>query len=180
MGLEAIAAVHGAISTGLEGHLGGAAAAIADHFVHLTGAIVAAVGVTASGAASGATAGLVLEALLGKESLLRSGKHKFGAAVTALEGLVLIHGGIPPKNCCTLYRVPFSASMVYDRMRDNQRRNEFAYLAGLTWYIIARFYSLVQTWKKILFLPNSFHPAQFYEKQRGLMVCSSRKKGTLE
>ena len=42
LGLEALAAVHGTIATGLEGHLGGAAAAVADHFVHLTGAIVVA------------------------------------------------------------------------------------------------------------------------------------------
>ena len=102
MSLEAIAAVHGAISTGLEGHLGGAAAAIADHFVHLTGAIVAAVGVAASSAASGAAAGLILEALLGEESLLGSGEHEVLAAVTALQRLVLIHDSQPPHNCCTL------------------------------------------------------------------------------
>ena len=152
MGLEAIAAVHGAISTGLEGHLGGAAAAIADHFVHLAGAIVATVSVAARSAAGRAAAGLVLEALFGEESLLGSGEHEVGATIAALEGLVLIHGIIPPKNCCTLYRVPFSASMVYDWMRDNQRRNESAYLVGLTWNIIARFYKVVQSCKKFLFL----------------------------
>ena len=89
---EAIAAVHGTIATGLEGNLGGAAAAVADHFVHLTGSSVAAVLGTTSSAASGAAAGLVLEALLGEESLLGSRENEFVAAVTAGQSLVLIHG----------------------------------------------------------------------------------------
>ena len=73
-------------------------AAIADHFVHLTGAIVATVRVAASSAASGAAAGLILEALLGEESLLGSGEHEVLAAVTALQRLVLIHGfSLPPE-----------------------------------------------------------------------------------
>jgi hypothetical protein len=92
---EAFTAVHGPISAGLEGHLGGAAAAVADHFVHLALTAVAAV-LTTGGAAGGAAAGLVLEALLGVESLFGSGEHEFIAAFTAGEGLVLIHTGKPP------------------------------------------------------------------------------------
>ena len=86
---EAFTAVHGPISTGLEGHLGGGAAAIADHFVHLALATVAAV-LTTGGAAGGAAAGLVLEALFSEESLFGSGDHEFVAAFTAGERLVLI------------------------------------------------------------------------------------------
>jgi len=100
VGLEAVPAVYGPVSTGLEGHLGGAAAAIADHFVHLTGAI-ATLGVPTGGAAGGAAAGLVLEALLSEELLLRGGEDEFCAAVTASEGFVLIHGGVPPDNMVT-------------------------------------------------------------------------------
>ena len=87
---EAIAAVHGPIAPGLEGNLGGAAAAIADHFVHLAFATVAAV-LTTGGAAGGAAAGLVLEALFSEESLFGSGEHEFVAAFTAGERFVLIH-----------------------------------------------------------------------------------------
>ena len=108
LGLEALAAVHGTIATGLEGHLGGAAAAVADHFVHLTGAIVvAAVLGTTGSAASGAAGGLILEALLGEESLLGSGEVELGAAVTAGQGLILVHGGIPPY-ILHPYLLPFS------------------------------------------------------------------------
>ena len=88
---EALTAVHGLVAPGLEGHLGGLAAAIADHVIHLAFATVATV-LTAGGAAGGAAAGLVLEALLGVESLFGSGEDEFGAALTAGEGLVLIHG----------------------------------------------------------------------------------------
>ena len=94
---EAIAAVHGLIATGLEGNLGGAAATIADHFEHLAFAtVVVAIGTT-SGAASGAAAGFVLEALFGVESLFRSGEGEFLTAFTASQSLVLIHGVNPPK-----------------------------------------------------------------------------------
>ena len=88
---EALAAVHGTIATGLEGHLGGAAAAIADHFVHLTGRVAAILGAAGS-TAGGAAAGLILEALFGEESLLAGGENEFVAAVTAGQGLVFIHG----------------------------------------------------------------------------------------
>ena len=92
--VEAIAAVYGTIAMGLERNLGGAAAAIADHFIH--GAIgrtvgIAAVGTTGS-AAGGAAAGLILEALLGVELLLACGEDELSAAVFANQRLVLIHG----------------------------------------------------------------------------------------
>ena len=92
--LEAGAAVDRTITAGLEGNLGGTAAAIADYIVHGTigVAVLVAAGSTTGSAASGATAGLVLEALLGEESLLGSSEHEFGAAVTAGQSLVLIHG----------------------------------------------------------------------------------------
>ena len=92
---EAFTAVHGPIATGLEGHLGGAAATVADHFVHLAFGTVAAI-LTAGSTAGGAAAGLILEALFGVESLLGSGEHEFVAAFTAGEGLVLVHGLKPP------------------------------------------------------------------------------------
>ena len=83
---------------GLEGNLGGAAAAIADYFEHLAGVGVAGtIGGTALGAAGLATGGLVLEALLGEESLLGSREHELIAAVTAGQGFVLVHSGIPPQ-----------------------------------------------------------------------------------
>ncbi len=87
---EAITAVHGPIAAGLEGNLGGAAATIADHFIHLAFATVATV-LTTGSAARGAAAGLVLEALFGIESLFGSSEGEFLAAFTASERLVLIH-----------------------------------------------------------------------------------------
>ena len=93
---EAFAAVHGLVATGLEGNLGGAAATIADHFEHLAFAtVVVAIGTT-SGAASGAAAGFVLEALFGVESLFGSGEGEFLTAFTASQSLVLVHGVNPP------------------------------------------------------------------------------------
>jgi hypothetical protein len=87
---EAFTAVHGPISAGLEGHLGGAAAAVADHFVHLAFAAVAAILAT-GGTAGGAPAGLILETLFGVESLFGSSENEFVATFAAGEGLVLIH-----------------------------------------------------------------------------------------
>ena len=60
--LEALAAVHGAVALGLEGHLGGAAAAIADHFIVLALGAAGILAVAASGAALMATGGVVLSA----------------------------------------------------------------------------------------------------------------------
>ena len=137
LSLEASAAVHGAISAGLEGHLGGAAAAIADHFVHLTRSAVAAVLSTTSSTASGAAAGLILEALLGEESLLGSGEHEFVAAVTAGQGLILVHSG----NTSFIlhpYHVAIQLLLLgvpTKDMRDNQRRND-AWLGYKIYYIM--------------------------------------------
>ena len=85
---EALTAINGPVSTWLEGHLGGAAAAVADHFVHLA---LATVVVAAVSAAGGAAAGLVLEALFRIERLLRSRENEFGAALAASEGFVGVH-----------------------------------------------------------------------------------------
>ena len=68
--VKAIAAVHGAITAGLERHLSGYAATVANDFVHLPFATAGVLGVTAGRAATGATAGLVLEAFVSKELLL--------------------------------------------------------------------------------------------------------------
>ena len=91
---EALAAIDRAILPGLEGNLRGAAATDADHFIHLTLAAVAVATVllTAGGTASRAAAGLILEALVSIELLLRSGENEFRAALTALQGLVFEHG----------------------------------------------------------------------------------------
>ena len=93
---EALAAVHGPIPTGLEGHLRGAAAAVADHFIHLALATVAAVVGTTGSTAGGAAAGLILEALFGVESLFGSGEGEFLTAFTAGQRFVLIHISEPP------------------------------------------------------------------------------------
>ena len=85
---EAIAAVDRTIATGLEGHLGGDAAAIANHVIHLA---LAAVVVPAVGTAAGATARLVLEAFFSVELLFRSGEGEFGAAFAASKGFVGVH-----------------------------------------------------------------------------------------
>lgn len=71
----------------------GSAAGCANGVVHLA---LAAVGALATRGLLGVAAclaahGLVLEALFGVELLLTSGKHKFGAAVTAYENLVFEH-----------------------------------------------------------------------------------------
>ena len=92
LGFEALAAVHGTISAGLEGDLSLTAAAIADHGVHLAGAIAVAVLSPTGSAAGGAAAGLILEALLSKELLLAGGEHELIAAVTAGQGFVFVHG----------------------------------------------------------------------------------------
>ena len=98
LAVEAVAAIYRTVSAGLEGNLGGDAAAVAYHFVHLTLATVTtAAGRAALGTAAGATARLVLEALLGVELLLGSGEHEFGATLAASQYLVFIHGMVPPR-----------------------------------------------------------------------------------
>ena len=90
-GLRSLTAVHGPVSAGLEGNLRGAAAAVADHFVHLARAIAAILS-TAGGAAGGAAAGLVLEALLREKFLFAGRENEFVAALTAGQSLVFVHG----------------------------------------------------------------------------------------
>ena len=91
LGFEALTAVDGTISAGLEGHLGFTAAAVTDDGEHLPGSTaVAVLGLT--GVTAGlAPAGFVLETLFGVEFLLTSGENKFLTAVTAHQRLVLIH-----------------------------------------------------------------------------------------
>jgi hypothetical protein len=91
--VEAFAAVHRAIAAGLERHLRGYAATVADHFVHLA---IAAVGVlrgAARGAACGATAGLVLESFVSKELLLAGREHELLATVPTGKRFVFKHHG---------------------------------------------------------------------------------------
>ena len=122
---EAVAAVHGTISAGLERNLGLAAAAVADHSEHLPGSSAVAVlgftGVTAGFAPTG----LVLEALLGVEFLFAGRENKLIATVTAGQCLVFVHGSCPPKICClpaplVMNRAPFQTMV----MRNNHRGNE--------------------------------------------------------
>ena len=77
---EALAAEHGTVSLGLEGHLGLAAAAGAGSGEELTGTTG---GVLASVTAGLAALGLVLEATLSVESLLTSGEHELVATLFA-------------------------------------------------------------------------------------------------
>jgi len=94
--LEAVTAVDGLVTAGLEGNLGGTAASVAHGAVHLArGAspvVPSAAGVALVGAASGAAARLVGEALFREESLFRDSEGEFRAAVTAYQGLVGVHG----------------------------------------------------------------------------------------
>ena len=107
LGLEAGAAVDRAVTAGLERNLGRLAAAVADHVIHLTLATVgAAVGSAARRTASRATAGLVLEALVSIELLLRSGEHEFRAALAANHSLVFEPGYIPSSMCVPIRCVP--------------------------------------------------------------------------
>ena len=90
---EAIAAVDGAITAGLEGNLALLAALGANCIIH--GALG-----TSSNALTGCTAGsaalgLVLEAALCIELLLTCGEDEFLAAILANDGLVFVHGCLP-------------------------------------------------------------------------------------
>ena len=89
---EAVAAVHGTISAGLEGNLGFASAAVADHGEHGPGSSAVAVLGLAGVTAGLAAPGLVLEALLGVELLFAGGKDELVSAVTAGQCLVFVHG----------------------------------------------------------------------------------------
>ena len=94
---EAVAAVDGLVATRLEGNLGLLAAVRADGGEHFTLRAGVAVGGAERSAALRATARLVLEALLGVELLFGSRENEFGAAFTAGQRLVLIHGKKPPR-----------------------------------------------------------------------------------
>jgi hypothetical protein len=89
---EALTAIHGPISAGLEGNFGLAAASVADHFEHLAGSASVAVLGTAGSTAGRAAAGLILEALLREKFLFARRENEFVAALTAGQGLVLVHG----------------------------------------------------------------------------------------
>ena len=95
---EAVTAVHGTISAGLEGNLRLTSAAIADYGVHLPGSTAVAVLRAASRTAGRAAAGFILETFLGKEFLLTGRKNEFVAAITTGQSLVFVHGSNPPKN----------------------------------------------------------------------------------
>jgi len=77
---EALAAEHGTVGLGLEGHLGLAAAACAGSGEELTGATGI---VLASITAGLAALGLILEAALCVELLLTGGEHELLAAIFA-------------------------------------------------------------------------------------------------
>jgi hypothetical protein len=115
-GCEALTAVDGTISAGLEGNLGLTAAVVAHNGEHLTGCI-AVLGSALCSTALGAAAGLVLETLLGEESLLGSRENKFASAVSTSKCFVLVHGKRPPaigKKCfLSPILMPGITSMVY-------------------------------------------------------------------
>ena len=107
----ALAAVDGTVGLGNEGHAGGLATLGAYRFEHLT----LAVGVVARGlagvAAFLAAGRLVLEALLGVESLFTGREHEFLAAVFAYKSLVFVHWKITPKKN---YEPCLLADLVFD------------------------------------------------------------------
>ena len=88
---KAIAAVDRLIPTRLEGNLSLLAAISADRSKHLALRTGIAILRAERSTALRAAARLVLKALLGIESLLRSAENEFLAAVAANKGLVLIH-----------------------------------------------------------------------------------------
>ena len=134
----ALRAVNRTITAGLEGNLGGTAALCAGYVEHLalaTGLSVVIV-VAASCTASGATAGLVLEALVSIELLLGSGENEFCAALTAYQSLVFEHGKKPPK-CIAYLLTTWAPNPVIGR--DYHRRETvkpWAVLWGCSQYII--------------------------------------------
>jgi hypothetical protein len=74
--------------------LGGAAAAVANYFVHLALAgapAVAAIAIALVGAAGGAAGGLVLKAFFSEESLFGAREYELGATVTAGKSFVGVH-----------------------------------------------------------------------------------------
>ena len=88
---EAIAAVHGLITTRLEGNLSLLAAISTDRREHFALRASVAIGSAERSTALRAAARLILEALLRIERLLRSREDKFLTAIAANEGFILIH-----------------------------------------------------------------------------------------
>ena len=120
---KASAAVHRTIALGLERHLGGVAAAIADHVEHLTLSAVGVVLIAAGNAAIMAAGRIVLESLVREELLFRSGEHEFLAAVTARKSLVFKHCGSLQNDCFSLAEVTWSwVSMLPNNRGRNQNR----------------------------------------------------------
>jgi hypothetical protein len=113
---KALTAVDGTISAGLEGNLGLTTAVVTCYGEHLTGSVAVLCSALCSTALR-AAAGLVLETLLGEESLLGSRENKFASAVSTSKCFVLVHGKRPPaigKKCfLSPILMPGITSMVY-------------------------------------------------------------------
>jgi len=89
---EAIAAIYGAVITGLERNLAGLSTLCADSIVHLTITAVTTTGSTLAGIAAGfATLRLIGKASLRVKFLLSGSENKFLSTVFADERFVLIH-----------------------------------------------------------------------------------------
>ena len=88
----ALTAVYRTVSAGLERNLGLASASVTDYGIHLARSAAVTILRAAGSTASRAAAGLILEALLRKKFLFARRENEFVAAVTAGQGLVLVHG----------------------------------------------------------------------------------------
>jgi len=106
-GLKALAAVDRLVLLGQEGKASGAAAHGAGGLKELAGTRAVFAGVAARFAAIG----LVNQAAGGVEFLLAGGENEFSAALSANEGLVLVHG------CCDLLLVPANAGIDLQTVR---------------------------------------------------------------
>ena len=90
----AITAICGPITAGLERHLSGVSAAIANCIIHLAVAcspVVSAITIALVGVAGGAAGRLILKAFLNDEILFRSGEYEFGAIITEGKGFVGVY-----------------------------------------------------------------------------------------
>jgi hypothetical protein len=170
MSLEAIAAVNRTAFGGLEGHLRGATALIANDFIHLTGAT----GGATIGAASGAASGLVLETFLGEESLLISGEDELLTTLFAYKGLVLIHWGIPPDN--DTQSMESSVSPSPRHLEKDGRRTSFVGLLyyntqnTFVQYAIAKFPKFIFTHNFIFKDPRLPRRFKAFKRHRGRPV----------
>ena len=93
----ALTAVDRTIGLRDEGYTGGLATLSAHSLEHLALAVTVVAGSLASVTAIFAAGGLILETLLGVESLFTGGEDEFLAAVLANQSLVLVHGKNTPK-----------------------------------------------------------------------------------